>query len=32
VYRKDAAPRVETEAFRTDLLPGIEIPFDKFLL
>ena len=32
VYRKDAAPRLETEAFRTDLLPGIEIPFDKFLL
>jgi Uma2 family endonuclease len=32
VYRKDSAPRVETEAFHTDLLPGIAIPFEKFLL
>jgi Uma2 family endonuclease len=32
VYSKDTAPRVETGSFHTDLLPGVEVPFDKFFL
>jgi Uma2 family endonuclease len=32
VYRKGSAPRVETESFHTDLLPGVKIPFEKFFL
>ena len=32
VYRKNAAPRVETQSFHSDILPGIDIPFEKFFL
>ena len=30
VFRKGSEPRLEAKSFRTDLLPGIDNPFEKF--